>query len=296
MGNLVSLPYTLWGRGVGKAVQKLNTSYFYWMGYQIHPAAELQVGHTYMDKYMVMISARSALQHFISQQLFRSAPLSLGAAQKAVVALDAAIPAEFNEDGYPNVKDHIGPAAYTVAEAVKEFEHVFTAEFSQYMSFVASPKGIYDIQALVDSAEKLFSLEILPVIPAAAVADIQTAGKCLAFDLPTSCGFHLMRSIESVMRLYYLELSGESEFLENRSWKTYIRKLEDQGADEKVVAVLDQIRDMHRNPITHPEDTLSVDEAIMLVGMAQSAITTMVIAIKNLRKDTDGGEAEEHAA
>ena len=71
-----------------------------------------------------------------------------------------------------------------------------------------------------------------------------------------------------------------------RNWGAYIRILRTKGADEKVIASLDQIRELHRNPVMHPEETLSSDEATTLFGIAQSAILAMVNAIPRHRQQT----------
>jgi hypothetical protein len=66
-----------------------------------------------------------------------------------------------------------------------------------------------------------------------------------------------------------------------------LTKLKDAKADLKVVAALDQIRDLHRNPNIHPEEVLTLDEALALLGIAQSAILGMV---RDVRKRTGAGE------
>ena len=57
----------------------------------------------------------------------------------------------------------------------------------------------------------------------------------------------------------------------------YIEALEKEGTvDDKVLGVLRQIKNLHRNPIMHPEVSLDMDEALILTGIATSAITAMV--------------------
>src|SRR5690606_18328994 len=104
----------------------------------------------------------------------------------------------------------------------------------------------------------MFSDDIKKHMSERSVEDIKAAGRCLAFELYTAVGFHLMRAIEDTMRAYYKFLTGESKELSNRNWANYIRKIQEAGGDEKVLGVLDQIRDMHRNPISHPEVYLDI--------------------------------------
>jgi len=49
--------------------------------------------------------------------------------------------------------------------------------------------------------------------------------------------------------------------------------------DPKLVAVLKQIKDLHRNEFIHPETTLTLDEAMGLLGIAHSAIVYMLCAL-----------------
>lgn len=57
---------------------------------------------------------------------------------------------------------------------------------------------------------------------------------------------------------------------QNISWLS-----KQKGADKNVLNAIDQMRELHRNPISHPDVNLSIDEAMMLVGLAQSAIVAM---------------------
>jgi hypothetical protein len=53
-------------------------------------------------------------------------------------------------------------------------------------------------------------------------------------------------------------------------------------ANQKVVQVLDQIRDLHRNPLMHPQDFLTMKEAISLFDIAKSAIGSVAEEIAKL--------------
>ena len=82
-----------------------------------------------------------------------------------------------------------------------------------------------------------------------------------------------MRATESVIRLYYREVIGSEPT--DRNWGAYIRDLRTKGVDAKIVDPIDHLRDLHRNPLMHPEVVLTEDEAFTLVGMAQGIIVAM---------------------
>jgi hypothetical protein len=65
----------------------------------------------------------------------------------------------------------------------------------------------------------------------------------------------------------------------------YIDALENvPNIDDKVLSVLRQIKNLHRNPIMHPEAVLDMEEALTLLGIVQSAITTMISVVKKEQK------------
>lgn len=78
------------------------------------------------------------------------------------------------------------------------------------------------------------------------------------------------------MRSYYEQLTGRP--LEERlpTWDAYIKKLRGANADERVTLLLDQVREKHRNPVMHPEETLTLNQAMTLFGLSQSAIIAML--------------------
>ncbi len=69
-----------------------------------------------------------------------------------------------------------------------------------------------------------------------------------------------------------------------RNWGAYIKNLNASGADKKITGLLDHIRDNFRNPVFHPEETLSSEEAQVLLGVCTSAIVMMVNAMKQLEE------------
>lgn len=122
----------------------------------------------------------------------------------------------------------------------------------------------------------------LGVISDNAKKDFREAGKCLAFELPTAAGFHAMRATESVLREYYGLVTGKDPA--KTDWGTCIQELKNAGANKKVLQVLDQIRDLHRNPLSHPQDFLSLREALGLFDIAKSAIGAIADEIDTIRK------------
>ena len=179
-----------------------------------------------------------------------------------------------------------------IAQA-REFQTVLTAELSTLEAYQVSPKGIYSTSALIDHAENALSDEVKVVLNNQAkqtIDDTNQAGRCLALDLPTASGFHIMRAVETVLKAYRVSFGAS---MRGRSWGAYIVSLKGTGASPKVLGILDQIKDLHRNPTIHPDIVLSPDEAAELFAIAQSAISAMVrdMIANNLANTTPASQS-----
>src|SRR3546814_11973446 len=65
-------------------------------------------------------------------------------------------------------------------------------------------------------------------INAMAKQEFKAAGRCLAFDLPTASGFHVLRAVECVLDEYYRKFAGPNA-KECKSWFDYIAALQKIG-------------------------------------------------------------------
>jgi len=117
-------------------------------------------------------------------------------------------------------------------------------------------------------------------------SDFDQAGRCLLFDNSTAVGFHLMRAIETAIYSYLKVLTAQGLPVKSRNWGVYIKVLAKAGADAKAIGTIQHIKDAYRNPILHPEVTLSPEEAQALFGLAVSAIIQIAVAIKKSKGAT----------
>ncbi len=147
-----------------------------------------------------------------------------------------------------------------------------------------------DIRLLIYSAEQALSKRSIEQLPDSCLKDIKEAGRCLAFDLPTACGFHIFRALETVILMYFPALRINLPSKKLRNLGVFIALLEGRDikkkgrpivagapkADEKITGMLTHLKDFYRNPLMHPEITLEDDEAISTFQFAISAIDIMV--------------------
>jgi hypothetical protein len=148
------------------------------------------------------------------------------------------------------------------------------------------PIRAYNLEVLVSQGENVFSEIARKDFTEDEIHNFREGGKCLAFQVPTAAAFHIFRGAESVIRRYYEAVIGQLPKHKMRNWGAYIKHLRRSGADVKVIAILEQIKDLHRNPVIHPEAQLSNDDAQSLIGIMDSAITAMVVEMKERREKT----------
>jgi hypothetical protein len=163
--------------------------------------------------------------------------------------------------------------------SVDQFKTVFMSELSTLPTFLVQEKEGYDINRLIDDGAKLFPPSLLSKVPEAR-ADAMEAGKALAFELATSCGFHIFRVTESVLKKYWNHVSSNAKHPFPKTIGKYVEGMEKgKFGDAKVVESLKQLAKLHRNPIAHPEIILSVEEAIDTVCIARSVVGAMLKVI-----------------
>ncbi|HAY05561.1 MAG TPA: hypothetical protein DCY26_02780 [Hyphomonas sp.] len=168
----------------------------------------------------------------------------------------------------------------------EQFKTVFVSEIGVWPSYFVNRKGGYDTLTLLDAGETLFPETLFQKVPEA-IFDAREASKALAFECCTAAGFHVYRCLESVLRRYWKEVSGGSPDPKVRSIGVYVRALEKgKFGDPKVVSALDQINNLHRNPLIHPEVALNMNETIDSFGMVRSAIGAMLQALPDAPSTT----------
>ena len=182
----------------------------------------------------------------------------------------------------------------SVGWALTNFETTLEDELERLPTFLVEPVGAYSFGQLISNADAVFSegLRTSGIIPNQALKDVQCAGKCLAFDQATACGFHAFRAADAMIRAYYAHFIGSPPpgGKEPRDWGGYIQELRKAIANnpkpripnDRTVELLDSIRAMDRNPVIHPEQDLDADTALATFDLCKNVITLMAIDIRNL--------------
>jgi hypothetical protein len=205
---------------------------------------------------------------------------SYGDAQHLLTVLDTSTKPGFDRE-IPRYE------VFGIKEAYRRFKVVFRAELGILNSyFIAAQKGGLDTLSLLASGENLFPIDLTEKAPDA-LFDVREAGRCLAYENATAAGFHVFRATESVLRKYYAHHTGGKPPPRVRSIKVYTRALRQHDVGtEKVLASLDQMAELHRNPLIHPEARLTQEEAYGIFGIARSVIGFMLSELPRIEPTT----------
>lgn len=157
--------------------------------------------------------------------------------------------------------------------SVREFETVLEAQAPTEHTYMIEQLRGYSMSILIDGADQNFSSQTMGAVGEDVRKDIKEAGRCLAFELPTAAGIHIMRAFEKVLRRFYQVSTGKDPGTTD-IFKLINNLRQEPNSDPKILNILDQIRDLHRNPLAH-EVFLDMDEAVDIFDISKSAITAM---------------------
>ncbi len=165
------------------------------------------------------------------------------------------------------------------------FRIVFQAECNDAAIYFVDQVLIYNTTALVENAFHRLHEEIRNILPSGINTEFEQAGKALAFELWTACGFHSLRALELMMDHYLRDFDIECKF---STWHNYIKSMTKLAEDtdrhekpsKKVIAMLDRMREIDRNPLMHPQDTLDCTQAETLFSLSSITIVEMARDLK----------------
>lgn len=125
----------------------------------------------------------------------------------------------------------------------------------------------------------------VPLLPEQFLYDLKQAARCLAFDIPTACAFHICRATESLMIAYYEALAKKKwPYSKNRDWSAYIDHLVKEGALQVVTDRLREIKLTDRNPFIHPDKNVEIEEAKNLYSLCDGVNHYMCEELVKLTK------------
>lgn len=265
----------------GTNMVEVNIFFFCWLGGLVEPLHMILPGQPFAASLQRLILARVGLEGFeAGGELERAFPRSAGAANELLAAINDIVPPE----GSPISQQVLGASIQMwQLDRIKALCHALSAavrdEAQRSYILKVEDQRCLSSHALVEKIEDCFSKDAWEIVSDDAKREFEESGKCLAFERYTGAGFHALRGVECVIRQYIIRLTGDLP--RKRDWGHYCEVLKQNGADSKLIAVLDNIRSLERNPLMHPEDWLDIDDAIGIFNISQTAIVRLAAALRS---------------
>lgn len=143
------------------------------------------------------------------------------------------------------------------------FEAVLESEIQSIAAYTIRKKGGLETTMLIEEGHAFFPSELGEKVPDALV-DIYEAMRCIAFEVWTAAGFHLHRANETVLRAYWDSVTSYQERPSSGNMGVYLsalRKLE--CGNKSTLNQLQSLKDYHRNPLMHPEQSIDDEDAAL---------------------------------
>lgn len=254
-------------------MQNISLAYVYDVSAALEPLSVNHFGQKYSEAWFPYVNGQAVLTGLLVNSVFSTYWRTCRAAGDQLLGSLRAI----TDDN--NMERVLGYEVTGVPFQYAQFKTVLLAEWASLPSYFVTQKGGYDTITLLGTGERLFPAGLLVKVPEA-LFDAREAAKGLAFEMSTAAGFHIMRTMEAVLRRYYVHVMGSQIKSRVRNIGVYILNMRKAGkGDPKVLDALEQLTRNHRNPLIHPDAVLTPDEAIALFGLAHALIVMMLAGL-----------------
>ena len=274
------LPCWLPARKVkGAQMIELDVYYFYWLSTTLHVIdKDVARGMPFSTVFQNLVIARLALEGFTGH-IATAFPRTADSAAELLRAINEIVPPVGSPVPKPlidaPIPRHQGERLNILGQGLAA---VFRDEAKRAFVVQVQDQRSFSAVTLVEKIENCFPPDAWAIMEREAKREFEEAGKCLAFERYTSAGFHALRGVECMIRQYINKLTGGLPT--KRDWGSYIDVLTKNRADPKLIAVLDNIRSLDRNPLMHPELFLDIDDAVGIFNISQTAVVRLAAAIK----------------
>lgn len=160
------------------------------------------------------------------------------------------------------------------AEACAALERGIARDLGTAAVYHLEAKDGFDARKLVSGVDELFG-ESRSRLPIEAVHDIEQAGTCLALSLATGAAFHTIRATKTVIRCRIEALGGRAPTGYERNLRGYVRALVEMS-DGSQEYRLEPLLEIRHDPVSDPEVTMTMGEAIILWATCTDAIRSII--------------------
>lgn len=263
-----------------QVMRKFDGAYLYEFGARMRRITHIKEEECErVQMWVETYDALSALNDFMGNSDFKD---DFKVILKSAIELHSALSQfQLDWDKTDTFKEIIFPyQIQRLKEVFSNFEAVAIAELRSSSLFYVTSKGGFDTSCLASKGEAAFPRDLEKKVPEA-IGDVRQAARCIAFELPTAAGFHLHRANECVLRIYWDHVTGGQPRPTEQSMGVYLSELNKlKKGRPQVREHLKSIKDLHRNPLMHPDQTIdSVDDAIDLMSAIRCSIGYMLAEI-----------------
>jgi hypothetical protein len=274
------LYYTWFTRSVeGTHMKEVNLGYIFQLGAEIYPLTQLKSENRWEITdiiFHVDLNIDRLLDEYPSLSVCRRRGEQL---LTSISHVQEWVAESFKKERQLNRKSDKADNMFgEVVDNAKAFADVLLPDLEQLKVYHPLRKAGFDTLVLISNAEENLTKSTLAKLDENTKKEFREWGRCLAFDLYTASGFHIIRALEVLIHEYYVLMCkpiNPKKKLD--SWAEYLRQLyiisrdenmtlnkEDKEHVKKLLAFLMQIKNKDRNYIMHTEVMLSEDEAISL--------------------------------
>lgn len=259
-------------------MQKIDPAFLFENGSTLRRVRTIDTNTSYPLAYVFLDQAKTAIEQLIDQSVYAHlVRVPCRTAANKLLEHMANLSAKMLKTENWDDGRLAGYETTTLQALYNKFETLMIAELQGGALYLVSPKAGFNTDALIESGFEIFSADLGTKVPDA-ILDIMQATRCIAFELPTAAGFHLHRAHESVLKAYWDSVTGGAERPKDNSMGVYLRELDKlKKGKESVRSHLRSIKDFHRNPLMHPEQSLEgVDQAVDLLSAIRCSIGYML--------------------
>jgi hypothetical protein len=257
-----------------------NAYLLFYVGTCVRQLSNIKGGAKVSAWATVLVEGRSGLQAFVSDKQHASMfPRSIKHALIVLAGIRSMIP-----DLTPGTmfQDRMisGPEASDLETNLILLASALGEESEKAYVVVLQKQRAFDLHTLIEAISTAFDSAVWDKLSDFSKREIKESGRCLALERYTASGFHMLRAVENETRDCAI-LIGRA-LPTRRDFNDYIKILKDSGADARLVSVLDNVRSLERNPLVHPEDWLSQDDAVNIFCIALAVFSRLISYMESL--------------
>jgi hypothetical protein len=265
-----------WSYPIDVGMYKLNLNKFYRFGAEMVALRHGKLEETPGETWKRLSGPARWLRNLILDIDNIPAPNTGKAATELLEYIDVIMAEALESSRVPNAEAIVTLAQFgkmipLLTELERELEH----ESREANVFAVADTGTHSTAKLIANADLNLPADVRLRLRTESIEDIKAAGRCLGFNTPTAAAFHILRAVEPLILQYRNALVGSALQPKSRNWGAYIQDLTKHGADVRIIAMIGHIKDFYRNPIMHPEETLTSDQALSLFHTCLSAIVQL---------------------